>query len=166
MAASKHHPAHDWDLWLVVYAIVALSAATDICGFQRFAPTLGLPVWAGILCVVPIKLIEWQFLTFANRLFQNGLLGKTVSPVPVVAWCLAVCLSMLAAHSTIYNLLASADRITANSAETRANLVATFEGRQSATRHAVQTNPAPREGRGAGPGLVSDFVRAGPPRHA
>jgi hypothetical protein len=97
MAASKYHPAHDWDLWLVVYAIVALSAATDICGFRRFAPTLGLPIWAGVLCVVPIKLIEWQFLTFANRLFQNG-------------------------------LLASADRVTAKRAETRANLVAAFEG--------------------------------------
>jgi hypothetical protein len=49
-------------LVLVVYAIVALSAATDICGFQRFAPTLGLPAWAGFVCVIPIKLVEWQFL--------------------------------------------------------------------------------------------------------
>ena len=46
-----------WDLALIVYAIVGLSAATDICGFQRFAPTLGVPVWAGLVCVLPIKLI-------------------------------------------------------------------------------------------------------------
>jgi len=84
-----------WHLALIVYAIVALSAATDTCGFLRC-----VPAWGGWVCVIPIKFIEWQFLTFAMRLWDAGLLGKFASPVPVAAWCLAVCLSALAAHST------------------------------------------------------------------
>jgi hypothetical protein len=54
MPLSKHHVADGRGLW-PVDAIVALSTATDTCGFQRFAPALGLPVWAGALSVIPIK---------------------------------------------------------------------------------------------------------------
>src|ERR1700730_10971518 len=106
MDARKHRGVGGWDLWLVVYAIVALSAATDIYGFQRLGPSLGLPGWAGALWVIPIKFVEWKFLTFALRLFRSGLLGKLVCPAPVFAWCIAFFLSTLAAHSTIYNTLA------------------------------------------------------------
>src|SRR5262245_61179154 len=70
-----------WHLAVIVYAIVVLSAATDTCGFLRFAPTLGVPAWAGLVCVIPIKLIEWQFLTFATRLWDAGVLGKFAWPV-------------------------------------------------------------------------------------
>ena len=128
MSARSQLNERTWHLALIVYAIVALSAATDICGFQRFAPTLGLPAWAGLVCVIPIKLIEWQFLTFAMRLWGAGLLGWLISPAPVLPWFLAVYLSALAAHSTIYNALASADHAQAKRAETRANLAAAFEG--------------------------------------
>jgi len=41
MGARNELSERTWHLVLVVYAIVALSAATDICGFLRFAPTLG-----------------------------------------------------------------------------------------------------------------------------
>jgi hypothetical protein len=111
-----------------VYAIVALSAATDIYGFHRFAPTLGLPAWAGALCVIPIKLIEWHFLTFATRLFGSGALGKVIPPVPAAVWFFAASLTMLAARSTLYDILASADRASSKAADTRANLTAAFEG--------------------------------------
>jgi hypothetical protein len=116
---ARTHGGVVWDLYSVVYAIVVLSAATDVYGFQRFAPLLGLPAWAGALCVIPIKLVEWKFLTFATRLYQSGWLGTIICPVPAVAWCLAAFLSMLAADSTIYDLLASADRAIAKAAETR-----------------------------------------------
>jgi hypothetical protein len=69
MGARNVLSERTWHLVLVVHAIVALSPATDICGFQRFAPTLGLAAWAGFVCVIPIKLVEWQFLTFAMRLW-------------------------------------------------------------------------------------------------
>jgi len=131
-----------WDLWLVVYAIVALSAATDICGFQRFAPTLGLPAWAGALCVIPVKLIEWRFLTFTLRLFQCGFVGKLVSTVPVLVWCLAVCTSMLAAHSTIYDMFTSADSISTKASETRTNLTAAFKSINAQLE--LVSNPLPR----------------------
>jgi hypothetical protein len=36
---KKHRCAGDWDLWLVVYAIVALPGATDIYALARFALT-------------------------------------------------------------------------------------------------------------------------------
>jgi hypothetical protein len=114
MGAWKDRGASIWDLWLVVYAIVALSAATDVCGFMRFAPAFGLPSWAGALCVVPIKLIEWRFLTFATRLLQSGLLGRIICSMPVMTWCLSASFSMIAAHSTIYDMFASPDRVTAN----------------------------------------------------
>jgi hypothetical protein len=132
-----------WDLVLVVYAIVALSAAADICGFLRFAPILGVPAWAGLVCVIPIKLIEWRFLTFAMRLWGAGLLGRFVSPVPVAPWCLAVCLSALAAHATIYNALASADHAQAKKVETRANLVAAFEGVKAQLESLSKSPPRP-----------------------
>jgi hypothetical protein len=128
MGARNENRERTWHLSLIVYAIVALSAATDTCGFLRFAPTLGVPAWAGTVCVIPVKLIEWQFLTFATRLWDAGVFGKFASPVPVVPWCFAVCLSALAAHATIYNALASADRAQAKKVETRANLAAAFEG--------------------------------------
>ena len=54
MGARNETRERTWHLALIVYAIVALSAATDTCGFQRFAPTLGLPAWAGLVCVIPI----------------------------------------------------------------------------------------------------------------
>jgi hypothetical protein len=130
------------DLWLVVYAIVALSAATDICGFQRFAPTLGLPGRAGALCVIPVKLIEWRFLTFAQRLFQCGFTGKFVCVVPVLAWCVAVSMSMLAAHSTIYDMLTSADGISTKAAETRSNMTAAFKSVTAQLE--LVSNPLPR----------------------
>jgi hypothetical protein len=44
MAPRKHRVADGCDLWLVVTAIVTLSAATDVYGFQRFAATLGGPL--------------------------------------------------------------------------------------------------------------------------
>src|SRR6516165_4231822 len=106
MSACKHHGVGDWDLRLVVYAIVVISAATDVYGFQRFAPTLGLPAWAGALWVIPIKSIEWKFLTFAMRVLRSGLLGKVIFLAPVITWCITVFMSMLAAQSTIYHTLA------------------------------------------------------------
>jgi hypothetical protein len=124
IALSKQHGADGCDLWLVVYAIVALSAATDVYGFQRFATTLGLPAWAGALGVMPIKFVEWKFLTFAVRLFRSGTVGKLVSFAPVMAWCIAVSLSMLAAHSSIRDTLASVGRAQAKKTETRAHLAA------------------------------------------
>jgi hypothetical protein len=137
-----NHRLCGWDLWLIVYAIVALSAATDICGFQRFAPTLGLPAWAGALCVIPVKLIEWRFLTFAQHLFQCGFLGKSVSAAPVLAWCLAVNMSMLAAHSTIYDMLTYADGISAKAVETRSNTTAAFKS--VTARLELVSKPLPR----------------------
>jgi hypothetical protein len=124
MGTRKLRDVGDWDLWLVVYAIVALSAATDMYGFQRFAPALGLPAWAGALWVIPIKFVEWKFLTFATRIFRSSALGKFIFSAPVAAWCIAVLMSMLAAQSTIYNVFASAERVRAKNVETRANLSA------------------------------------------
>jgi hypothetical protein len=117
---KKHRCVGDWDLWLVVYAIVALSGATDVHALARFALTLGMPAWAGALWVIPIKFVEWKFLTFAACIFRSGPLGKFVFIAPVIAWCIAV--SMLAAHSTIHHTLASAGRIQAKRVETRSNL--------------------------------------------
>jgi hypothetical protein len=136
---QKHH---SWDLRLIVYAIVALSAVIDICGFQRFAPALGLPAWAGALCVIPIKLVEWNFLSFATRLCQSGWLGTIVCPAPAVAWCLAAFLSMLAADSTIYDVLATADRTSAKAAETRENVTAALGGVKA--QLALVSTPLPR----------------------
>jgi hypothetical protein len=42
MTAWKHRGGGHWDLRPIVCAIVAIYAATDICGIQGFAPTLGL----------------------------------------------------------------------------------------------------------------------------
>jgi hypothetical protein len=95
MGARNETRERTWHLALIIYAIVALSAATDICGFQRFAPTLGLPAWVGWVYVSPIKFIEWQFLTFAMRLWDVGGLGRVASPIAAAAWCIAVCLSAL-----------------------------------------------------------------------
>jgi hypothetical protein len=86
--------------------------------------------------MIPIKLIEWQFLTFAMRLWGAGLLGKLASPAPVVPWCLAVCLSALAA-------LASADRAQAKKVETRANLAAGFEGVKAQIGSLSKSPPRP-----------------------
>jgi hypothetical protein len=122
----KHISVGSRDIWIVVYAIVALSAATDVYAFARFAPALGLPAWAGALWVFPIKFVEWKFLTFAASTFRSGLLGKLVFIAPAIAWCLAVALSKLAAHSTIHHTLASASRIQAKKFETRKNVSATL----------------------------------------
>jgi hypothetical protein len=127
MGAWKHRGGSDWDFAVVVYAVVVLSAATDVYGFQRFAPALGLPAWAGSLWVIPVKFVEWKFLTFALRLFKSGLPGKFIFPATVVAWCIAVLMSMLAAHSTVYNALASGERFRAKKVETRANLSAELD---------------------------------------
>src|SRR5436305_14480540 len=122
MARSTEQDTPIWDLTTIVGFIVVLSALTDIAGFQRFAPSFGLPAWAAVLCVIPVKLIEWKFLTFALRLWRRGWLGKLQSPVYLVIWCMAVGLSALAAHSTIYTMLATADRSAAQRAEPRTNL--------------------------------------------
>jgi hypothetical protein len=122
MAESiEHQGARTWDLTIIVGLIVALSAVTDIAGFLRFAPSVGLPDWAAVLCVIPVKLIEWKFLTFSSRLWRQGWLGKLQSPVYCIVWAIAVSLSALAAHSTIYTILAAAERSASKNVETRAN---------------------------------------------
>ena len=103
--------------------MVALSVATDIAGFLRLAPSLGLPAWVAVLCVIPVKLVEWKFLTFAARLWRQGWLGKLQCPVYLIIWGIAVGLSLLAAHSATYSLLATTDHGAAKLVETRANLV-------------------------------------------
>jgi hypothetical protein len=111
--------------WLqsVVVSIVVLSVCTDVAGFLRFAPSLGLPTWAAVLCVIPTKLVEWSFLMFGARLWRQGWLGKLQSPVYVVIWAIAVGLSALAAYGTVFSALAAADNGAATKAETRLNLV-------------------------------------------
>jgi hypothetical protein len=126
MTISTEHSTRIWDLRIIVGLIVALSAATDIAGFLRLAPSVGLPAWAAVLCVIPVKLIEWKFLTFTTRLWRQGWLGRIQSPVYFIIWAMAVGLSLLAAHSTTYTLLAAADHSAAKNVETRANLVAAW----------------------------------------
>jgi hypothetical protein len=75
----------------------------------------------------PTAVVEWKFLTFASRLFRSRFLGKSVCLAPVAAWCIAVLMSMLAAHSTVYNALASGERLRAKKVETRANLSAELD---------------------------------------
>jgi hypothetical protein len=123
MTISTGHSTRNWDLTIIVGLIVALSAATDIAGFLRLAPSVGLPPLAAVVCVIPVKLIEWKFLTFATRLWRQGWLGKLQSPVYIVIWGIAVGLSALAAHSATYTLLATADHSATKRVETRANLV-------------------------------------------
>ena len=53
MGARDELSEHTWQLVLVVYATVTFSAATDICGFQRFAATLDAPAWAGATVYAP-----------------------------------------------------------------------------------------------------------------
>jgi hypothetical protein len=122
MTISTGHDTRIWDLTIIVGLVVALSAATDIAGFLCLAPSVGLPAWAAVLCVIPVKLIEWKFLTFTTRLWRQGWLGKLQSPVYFIIWGIAVGLSALAAHSTIYTLLATTDHSAAKHVETRANL--------------------------------------------
>jgi hypothetical protein len=64
----------------------------------------------------------WKFLTFTTRLWRQGWLGKLQSPVYCIVWVIAVSLSALAAHSSIYTILAAADRGASKNVETRANL--------------------------------------------
>ena len=90
MTTSTEHGTRIWDLTIIVWLVVALSAATDIAGFLRLAPSVGLPAWAAVLCVIPVKLIEWKFLTFATRLWRQGWLGKIQSPVYSIVWGIAV----------------------------------------------------------------------------
>ena len=111
-------------LQLVVVSIVILSVCTDVAGFLRFAPSLGLPTWAAVLCVIPTKLVESSFLMFGARLWRQGWLGKLQSPVYVAIWAIAVGLSALAAYGTVFNALAAADNGAATRAETRVILVA------------------------------------------
>ena len=127
MSERGDQHARTWDLTLVIAFLVALSAVADVAAFLRFAPAIGLPAWLGPIFVVPLKLIEWRCLTLAVRLWHTSLVGKLQSPVYVIVWALAVGLSALAAHSTIYTLLATADRNATTSAETRAHLVTALE---------------------------------------
>jgi hypothetical protein len=127
VATSIKQNERIWDLTIIVGLIVALSAAADVAGFMRFAPSLGLPTEAAALCVLPIKLIEWKFLTIAVRLWRQGWLGKFRCPVFVVIWGIAISLSALAAHATIYTMLATADHTAARNVETRRNLTVAMD---------------------------------------
>jgi hypothetical protein len=131
-----------WDLKLVIVLVAALSVVTDMVGFLRFASSLGLPAWAAALGVIPTKLIEWKFLAFGAQLWQRGWLGKLQAPVCVPIWFLAVGLSALAAHATIFNALATADHTLASKVEARANL-ATSLSRVNARLEAF-SKPLPR----------------------
>ena len=124
MTMSTEQGTRIWDLTIIVGFVVALSTATDIAGFLRFAPSVGLPAWVAVLCVIPVKLIEWRFLTFTTRLWRQGWLGKLQSPIYLFIWGIAVSLSALAAHSATYTLLATTDYSAAKHVETRVNLVA------------------------------------------
>jgi hypothetical protein len=115
-----------WCLKVTVGSIALLALIADICGFLRFAPTIGLPWWAAVLCVIPIKTAEWSFLIFARRLWASSWLGKLMSPILVALWLAAFALSSVAAHSVIYFMLASADHSAAQKSETRTNLKATL----------------------------------------
>jgi hypothetical protein len=117
-----------WCLRLTVASIVLLALIVDISGFLRFAPAVGLPRWAAIACMIPIKGIEWTFLILAHRLWVTSWLGKLLSPIPVVLWFAAFALSSVAVHSVIYSMLASADHSAAQKSETRANLKVTLAG--------------------------------------
>ena len=66
-----------WSLRLTVCSIALLALIADIYGFLRFAPTIGLPRWAAVVCVMPIKAVEWSFLIFAHRLWASNSLGKS-----------------------------------------------------------------------------------------
>ena len=127
MVTSTRHLERTWDLSLVIAALVALSAAADIAAFLRFAPALGLPAWGAPVFAVSLKVAEWRCPTIAERLWRTRLLGKLISPVFVIIWALAVGLSGLAAHSTIYALFADTDRSATKTAETRTNLVTALE---------------------------------------
>ena len=111
---------------LIVGGIVVLALIVDVYGFLRFAPTIGLPWWAAVACVIPIKAVEWRFLTLAHRLSTIGWTGKLLSVVPVVVWLAAVGLSATAVHSTIHSMQDSADLSVAKKRETRTNLKATL----------------------------------------
>ena len=69
-----------WSLRLTVCSIALLALIADIYGFLRFAPTIGLPRWAAVVCVMPIKAVEWSFLIFAHRLWASNWLE---SPIPI-----------------------------------------------------------------------------------
>ena len=115
-----------WYLRLTVGSIALLALVAEICGFLRLASTIGLPWWAAVVFVVPIIAIEWGFLIFARRLWARGWLGKLLSPIPVLAWLVAIAVSLVAVHSATYVMLASADRSAAQKGETRTNLKATL----------------------------------------
>ena len=115
-----------WRLKLTVGGIALLALIADIYGFLRFAPTIGLPWWAAVVCVIPIKAVEWSFLIFAHRLWASSWLGKLLTPIPVVLWFAALALSSVALHSVICFMLASADHTAAQKSETRTNFKATL----------------------------------------
>ena len=117
---------HIGEFKLIVGGIVVLALIVDVYGFLRFAPTIGLPWWAAVACVIPVKAVEWRFLTFARRLSTTGWAGKLLSGVPVVVWLAAVGLSATAVHSTIHSMQDSADLGAAKKRETRSNLKATL----------------------------------------
>src|SRR5436190_11392739 len=127
MAKRTEQDTRIWDLTIIVGLLVALSALTDIAGFLRFAPSFGLPAWAAVLCVMPVKLIEWKFLTFTARLWRQGWAGKLQSPMVLLPWGIAACLSALAAHATIYTMFATADHTAARNVETRRNLATALD---------------------------------------
>jgi hypothetical protein len=116
----------NWLIMLVVFAVALASVATDSIAFMRFVPNLGLPSWAGIPCAIIVKLVEWTSLIFASRLSAKGRMGKFVCPVAVIAWCIAVALSWLAAYSAPYGALESVERNGAKNAEIRADLTGTL----------------------------------------
>jgi hypothetical protein len=122
MTTSIKQDTPIWDLTLVVWPLVALSAVADAIGFVRLAPSFGLPPWASALAVIPIKLIEWKALTFGVRLWHKCWRGKLQSPVYVIIWSVAVALSALATHATMYTVLATADYTATRNVETRGNL--------------------------------------------
>jgi hypothetical protein len=122
MAKSTDRGGRSWDLALIVLLVMILSVATDIAGFLRFAPGFGIPDWAAVVCVVPTKLIEWRFLTFAARLWRRNWLGMVQAPIFVFIWGLAVALSALAAQATIVSALTAADHGAVARAELRTNL--------------------------------------------
>ncbi len=129
-----------WYLRLTVGGIALLALVAEVCGFLRFAPTIGLPWWAAVVCVIPIIAIEWGFLIFARRLWARGWLGKLLSPFPVLAWFVAIAVSSVAVQSVIYSMLASADRSAAQKSEWRTNLKATLAGLDAQITSLSKTN--------------------------
>ena len=52
--SNNKHTKSTWDLTLIVGLVVGLSALTDTSSFMRFASSLELPIWAGIVFVLPV----------------------------------------------------------------------------------------------------------------